>query len=169
MKKIKLILLVILLLSAIIFFSPWPYLSYQETGCEDNRPDVVCTRFKRTINFSSSFFQKIIINIKTKKYPQYGYAPDFSWVAGKVEYRNLEGGCFILNFDKKPPSLEGSSLPFHGLLALGNQQGPRFDLQPNSYVIIFGKLGESKFSMSCPPQNYIIEKVSNSHYGNIFK
>ena len=159
MRKIKIILLIIFLLSIIILFFPQPYIDNQEVGCEDNNPEVMCTNFKKVLKFSDSFFQKIIQTKKTKKYPQYGFAPDFSWVAGKVKYENLEGGCFYLDFDKETHSGDGSR-PFYGLLALGNEQGHQFDLQPNSHVILFGKLGKSQFSMACPPQNYIIEKIT---------
>ena len=159
MRKSKPILLTIFLLITIILFSPQPYINYQETGCEDNNPRVACTDFKKVINFSNSIFQKIIINQRTIKYPQYGYASDLSWVAGKIEYENIEGGCYILNFDKETHSRNDSKPPFYGLLALGKNQGHQFDLQSNSYVVLLGKLGKSQFSMACPPQNYIIEKV----------
>lgn len=150
MKKLIIILLFLLL---ILFISPIPSLSYIEQGCIAPR-GVVCTGgFRKVVVLKNSILRRIISKSLTKRYPKYGYASDFSWVAGRIEFYELEGGCTILEFSND------TNAPHHGLLAISKEQAGQYDLIEGRYVVLEGKLGESRFSMSCPPQNYIIERI----------
>lgn len=92
----------------------------------------------------------------TNTYPKYGHASDYSWVAGKIEHYNLEGGCLYIMFSEK----ENNNDNYYGLLTINPQELARKKgLKQDDLVVLKGKLGKLKFSMSCPPQLYETEEI----------
>jgi hypothetical protein len=81
-------------------------------------------------------------------YPRTGHAPDYSWVAGQVNFTRIQGGCVFVRTDTESFSPNG--------------EGWQDDqVQNGDYVVIFGhptKEGEPR--AVCPGgQPYTVEKL----------
>jgi hypothetical protein len=71
----------------------------------------------------------------TGAYPQYGHAPDFSWVAGSVASR--PDGCVYLQFD---PRHDG---PWDGRIALLADPQTLAQFPGGDMVVAFGRLSSA--------------------------
>ncbi len=81
-------------------------------------------------------------------YPKTGHAPDYSWVAGKVAFTKIQGGCTFVGTGDE------SFVP----------QGPGWDaltVNNGDYVVIFGHVaGPDEPRVMCPGgRPYIVDKA----------
>lgn len=100
-------------------------------------------------------------------YPQYGHAPDYSWVTGKLGVYTLEGGCTTLTFSETQRD-EGN---YFGIFALELSQAkkvPEFDLKNGIFVVVTGKIKGQKFSMACPQNIYQVDGIISNEQELIF-
>jgi len=101
---------------------------------------------------------------ESQTYPKYGYSPDYSWIAGKLSFQPLEGGCWTLTFSETQKDTSN----YFGLFGLDLTQVKSkrpLDLTDGAFVVVIGKIKESKVSMSCPPNIYQAEIVLSSEPG----
>lgn len=68
----------------------------------------------------------------TGAYPEYGHAPNFSWVAGRLTVR--PNGCVYLVFDTHHPP------PWNGRVALFAQPQTLGRLADGDMIVAFGRL-----------------------------
>lgn len=151
-KKQKLSLVVIILLALIL--SPIPYFEKEDRWCLSDPPKLCSTK---GWHLGPSLWQKISRQLEkpVSAYPKYGYSPDFSWIAGRIEYYDLEGGCYSIIF-----SNESSETNYHGRLSIQPQSLVKEKgLKEGDFVVLKGKIGETKFSMACYPTNYEAEEI----------
>jgi hypothetical protein len=87
--------------------------------------------------------------IATGDYPMFGYAADFSWIAGKVQ-RDLS--CLYLNFGDSRRSLWG------GRIAL-NASADQMDMLRNGdTIVIKGELTRLAYG-SCGSPSYLVSSI----------
>ena len=137
MKKLIIYTAIIL---GLVIFAPIPNFTYSEGSA-------------LTLYWDDSLFTRY--RMKTSQYPEFGFAPDFSWVSGKIGVNRLEGGCTVLIFDNK----QTPTPPYYGRLAISKEDATKFDLFSGKHIIAEGKLGANQFSMACPSQSYDIENI----------
>ncbi|MFH1955691.1 MAG: hypothetical protein ABIJ36_02130 [Patescibacteria group bacterium] len=89
-------------------------------------------------------------------FPKYGHSENFSWVAGKLIYHSIEGGCWTLEFEENRTT---QTEEYHGVLALKipNRLITRF--KHSTYVVVYGKVVGQNFSMACPPTIYEVNDI----------
>lgn len=153
MKMQKVFIVLIVLFFLIALFAPIPMYQSEDFVCKMGQTN--CP--KKGWHLGSSLWQKISgwIEKPVSAYPKYGYSPDYSWIAGRIEYYDLEGGCYSIIF-----SNEDSETNYHGKLSIQPQSLVKEKgLKEGDFVILKGKIGKPKFSMACYPINYEVGEI----------
>lgn len=89
---------------------------------------------------------------------RYGYAQDYSWISGQLQYNSLEGGCWSIKFSDK----EGSADNYYGIFGLEFDNPQKVNkLKDGDFVTLTGKVKGQKFSMSCPQNIYSVTNIEN--------
>lgn len=79
------------------------------------------------------------------------YAPDYSWVIGRIEYNSTEGGFWQIRFGKEND-------PYHGKFVLGNQ--PKLSsFGHDNLVKITGKISPNQISIYQSGTLYDLESI----------
>jgi len=92
-----------------------------------------------------------------RSYPKYGHSEDFSWVAGKLTYNSLEGGCWTLHFEEDKST---QTEEYNGILSLKIANNLITQFKNNEFVVVYGKVIGQKFSMACPPNIYEVSDIT---------
>lgn len=110
--------------------------------------------------------EKKPISPAVDEYPQYGHAQNYSWIAGKVEVVEIEGGCIFVIFSE-----QGTQENYFGRFTIQPQElAKEHSLKKGDFIVLKGKAGKPKFSMACPTNRYETEEILlNTRYSNSSK
>lgn len=145
------VILAIFLFFLLLIVAPLPYISRVPANCIQPI-NGACINYQNAIQFSEPLILSLVKRTQNIKYE---HTNNFSRVAGKILYSNLEGGCTILIFDDNKDLEE----PYFGRFTISEEDKGKFDFRNNQYVVLQGKPIKLPFSMSCPQYGYAIEKV----------
>jgi hypothetical protein len=76
----------------------------------------------------------------TRSFPKVGHAPDYNWIAGRVTYTKIQGGCTYIITDQSAidaalaPTPTGNTVtgPFVGTAVKGDTSPPLRDITPQA-------------------------------------
>jgi hypothetical protein len=90
-------------------------------------------------------------------YPAFGHAPDFSWIAGRVDVTRIQGGCTYIRYD---PSLSGDQIFPAGE---GWADAPPALTAHNAQIVVFGHLAAANEPQEmCPGRAFVVERVQDN-------
>lgn len=99
-------------------------------------------------------FLAVMVTVSTKlpvSQKSFDFAPDFSWVKGKLEFNPIEGGFWQIRFGEE-------TAPYGGKFVLG--QDPKLNqFQEGDLVLIKGQIAKEQISIYMAGWLYEIEEA----------